>query len=92
MAEYTVSGLIEVLQNGYKPDETIMATWYTSADVVSIISDEGWGEDGLDDFEFAQKVWHHVAHNVDIALDYAESEINSEIFGFVESYVMRGEK
>lgn len=90
MAEYTVGSLIDTLKNGYKPDEIIVATWYTSADVVNIIEDEGWGQEGLTDFEFAEKVWHNIYHKVDIALDYAESDINSDISGFVADYVESG--
>lgn len=85
MAEYTVKFLIETLQSSYDPDEIIVATWYTKADIQFILDDEGWGATPED-------VWHNVSSSVGASLDYAESEINSEMFGFVESYVMKGER
>lgn len=85
MAEYTVKFLIETLQNGYDPNETVVATWWSKADVLQVLDDEGWGAEPDD-------VWRSVSSNVDVALDYAESDINSELTGFVESYVMKGEK
>lgn len=84
MAEYTVKYLIETLKN-YDPNEVVVATWYTKQDVADVIDDEGWDVTPED-------VWRDVSSKVDVALDYAESDINSEIHGFVEDYVMRGEK
>jgi regulatory protein YycI of two-component signal transduction system YycFG len=85
MAEYTVKFLIETLQGAYDPDEIIVATWFTKADVEAVLDDEGWDATPED-------VWHSVSSSVGSSVDYAESEINSEMFGFVESYVMKGER
>ena len=85
MAEYTVKFLIETLQSSYDPNEIIVASLYTKEDVAMVLEDEGWDATPED-------VWASVSSSVDSALDYAESEINSEMFGFVESYVMKGER
>lgn len=92
MAEYTVKFLIETLQAGYDPNETVVATWWSKADVAQVIEDEGYGREGLSDEEFVDNTWHHVSGDVDVALDYYESDMNGDIHRFVEDYVMRGEK
>ena len=85
MAEYTVASLIDLLQNNYKADDVLVATWWSREDITIVLDDEGWGAD-------PDEVWRQVSSNVDVALDYAESDINGELHGFVESVVMRGEQ
>lgn len=92
MAEYTVAGLIETLQNNYSRDEIVVATWWSKADVAQVIEDEGWGKEGVAEQDFVHDAWVAVSSDVDVALDYAESDINDELFGFVEKFVMKGEQ
>ena len=85
MAEYTVASLIRALEDGYEPDEIIVATWYTKADIAQVVEDEEW-----DVHVDVDDVWANVSRNVDLALDYAESDLNDEIIGFVSDYVQKG--
>lgn len=85
MAEYTVASLIDLLQNNYDPQDVVVATWWSREDITMVLEDEGWGAD-------PDEVWRQVSSSVDIALDYAESDINSELHGFVENVVMEGEQ
>lgn len=92
MAEYTVAGLIETLQNGYSRDEIVIATWWSKDDVAQVIADEGYGREGMSEQDFIHEVWVAVASDIDVALDYAEEQVNSEVAGFVEKFVTRGEQ
>jgi hypothetical protein len=91
MAEYTVGSLIATLQH-YDLNETVVATFWSKDDVAQVIADESYGREGVTDEEFVAQVWHHVSGDVDVALDYAEEEMNRQVKFFVEDYVMRGEK
>jgi hypothetical protein len=85
MAEYTVAGLIDTLKNNYDLGDIIVATWWSKDDVSTIVDDEEWDvEVNVDD------VWANVSRKVDVALDYAESDVNDEIVGFVTEYVQKG--
>ena len=85
MAEYTVGSLIDLLQNGYDSDDIIVATWYTKEDVAIVVEEEEW-----DVHVDVDDVWANISRKVDVAMDYAESDINDEIVGFVTEYVQKG--
>ncbi len=85
MAEYTVASLIATLQNSYDLGDIIVATWYSKDDVAQIVDDEEW-----DVHVDVDDVWANISRKVDVAMDYAESDINDEIVGFVTEYVQKG--
>ena len=85
MAEYTIESLIDTLKNNYDLGDIIVTTWYTKEDVAIVVEDEEWDvEVNVDD------VWANISRKVDVALDYAESDVNDEIVGFVTEYVQKG--
>jgi hypothetical protein len=92
MAEITVGSLIDLLQHSYKTDDVLVTTWWSKEDVAIIVEEEGWGSDLMSDDDFIEDVWNQVASRVDVAVEYGISDVNDELYGFVEKYVMRGER
>lgn len=92
MAEQKVKDLIASLQRDYTPDEVVVVSVWSKADVAQVIEDEGYGCDGKSDAEFLEDAWHHISGDVEAYMEYEEEDMNSNLRRFVESYVMRGEK
>ena len=81
--QHTAKELIERLQKEYDPEEILVYTIYSQADVA--------GHNDTMSFELAEEIWNDVSDDFDNSMDDAQSDLNQALSALVEDALSEGE-